>query len=132
LSQHAIQRDRHVIKEKPHLGPERIAWDLQNGEHITISPASVKRLKRSIHDALHPHTPLPVWRFYERHHPHSLWHGDFLEKVTLTDLDRTAYQLTLMDDYSRGYIFCDLFLDPDMCTIVRALIAAMRQWHVIP
>jgi transposase InsO family protein len=76
--------------------------------------------------------PPPVWRFYGRHHPHSLWHGDFLENVTLTDLDRTAYQLTLMDDYVRGYVFCDLFLDPDMRTTVRALIAAMRQWHVIP
>jgi transposase InsO family protein len=73
-----------------------------------------------------------VRRFYERHHPHSLWHGDYLEKVTLTDLDRTAYQLTLMDDYSRGYIFCDLFLEPDVRTTIQALIAAMRQWQVIP
>jgi transposase InsO family protein len=37
-----------------------------------------------------------------------------------------------MDDYSRGYVFCDLFLDPDMRTTVRALIAAMRQWRVVP
>jgi hypothetical protein len=37
-----------------------------------------------------------------------------------------------MDDYSRGYVFCDLFLNPDMRTTVRALIAAMRQWRVIP
>jgi hypothetical protein len=73
-----------------------------------------------------------VWQFYERHHPHRLWHGDFLEKVTLTDLDRMAYQLTLMDDYSRGYVFCDLFLAPDMRPTVRALIAAMRQWRVVP
>ena len=72
-----------------------------------------------------------MWQFNERHHPHSLWHGNFLEKVPLTDLDRTAYQLTLLDDYSRGYVFCDLFLDPDMRTTVRALIAAMRQWRVV-
>jgi hypothetical protein len=32
-----------------------------------------------------------------------LWHDDFLEKVTLTDRDRTGYQFTLQDDYSRGY-----------------------------
>ncbi len=37
-----------------------------------------------------------------------------------------------MDDYSRGYVFCDLFLAPDMRTTVRALIAAMRQWQVVP
>jgi hypothetical protein len=57
---------------------------------------------------------------------------DFLEKVTLTDLAQTAYQLTLLDDYSRGYVFCDLFLNPDIRTTIRALIAAMRQWQVIP
>ena len=37
-----------------------------------------------------------------------------------------------MDDYARGYVFCDLFLDPDMRTTVRVLIAAMRQWRVVP
>jgi transposase InsO family protein len=132
LTSETVQRAEALIQERPYLGPERIAWDLQNGEHLTISPSTVKRLKRKLHEAMYPPPPSPVWRFYERHHPHSLWHGDFLEKVTLTDLDRTAYQLTLMDDYSRGYVFCDLFLDPDMRTTVRALIAAMRQWRVVP
>jgi hypothetical protein len=73
-----------------------------------------------------------VWRRYERRHPHHLWHGDFLEKVTLPALAQTAYQLTLQDDYSRGYVFCDLVLHPDLRTTIRALIAAMRQWQVIP
>jgi transposase InsO family protein len=132
LTPETVQRAEAIIQEKPYLGPERIAWDLQNGHYLTISPSTVKRLKRKVHEAMYPPPPPPVWRFYERHHPHSLWHGDFLEKVTLTNLDRTAYQLTLMDDYSRGYVFCDLFLDPDMRTTVRALIAAMRQWRVVP
>ena len=79
-----------------------------------------------------PPTAPAVWRFYKRHHPHSLWHGDFLEKVILTDLDRTAYHFALLDDYSRGYVFCDLFLAPDQRTTITALIAAMRQWQVIP
>ncbi len=126
-------RAHAIIQEKPYLGPERTAWDLQNGEHLTVSPSTIKRLKRQRREALVPPRPSPpVWRFYERHHPHSLWHGDFLEKVTLTDLDRTAYQLALLDDYSRGYVFCDLFLTPDIRTTIRALIAAMRQWQVIP
>ncbi|MGH8065902.1 MAG: helix-turn-helix domain-containing protein [Candidatus Entotheonellia bacterium] len=83
LTPEAMQRADELLHEKPHLGPERIAWDLQNGEHLTISPATIKRLKRKIHEAKYPPPPPPVWRFYERHHPHSLWHGDFLEKVTL-------------------------------------------------
>ena len=36
------------------------------------------------------------------------------------------------DDYSRGYVFCDLFLNPDIRTTISALIAAMRAWRVIP
>jgi hypothetical protein len=86
-----LARAQEVIRDKPHLGPERIAWDLQNQEGLQISPSSIKRLKRTIHDVLFPPTPSPVWRFYERRHPHSLWHGDFMEEVTLTDLDRMAY-----------------------------------------
>jgi transposase InsO family protein len=122
-----------ILTEKPNLGPERTVWDLQNGHQITISPSTIKRLKRKRQEALlPPRPPRPEWRFYERHHPHSLWHGDFMEKVTLTDLDRTAYQLALQDDYSRGYVFCDLFLTPDIRTTIRAMIAAMRLWRVIP
>jgi hypothetical protein len=132
LSSAAKARAAQMIHARWHLGPERIAWNLQNGEDLQISPSTIKRLKRTIREVMYPPPPPLVWQFYERHHPHSLWHGDFLEKVTLTDLDRTAYQLTLMDDYSRGHVFCDLFIAPDMRTTVRALIAAMRQWEVVP
>jgi transposase InsO family protein len=38
----------------------------------------------------------------------------------------------LQDDYSRGYVFCDLLLDPDARTTIRSLIAAMRTWRAIP
>jgi hypothetical protein len=127
ISLYATTGAQDAVHRRPHLGPERIAWDLQNGEGLQISPATIKRLKKAIREALYPPPPSPAWRFYERRHPHSLWHGDFMEQVTLTDLDRTAYQLTLMDDYSRGYVFCDLFLEPDMRTTVHALIVAIRQ-----
>ena len=133
LNPATLARAQAMVREKPWLGPDRAAWDLQNGEHLTVSPSTIKRLKRQNLAALLPSTPPPpAWRFYERHHPHSLWHGDFLEKITLSDSKQTAYQLTLLDDYSRGYVFCDLFLNPDMRTTIRALIAAMRQWQVIP
>lgn len=73
-----------------------------------------------------------MWRFYERHHPHSLWHGDFFEKVTLTDEGRTAYQLTLMDDYSRAYVYCDLLREPTQNDTIKAMIIAMRKYQTIP
>jgi hypothetical protein len=59
LTPEAIQRAAAVISEKPYLGPQRIAWDLHNGEHLTISPATIKRLKRQLHEAMCPPPPLP-------------------------------------------------------------------------
>lgn len=133
---YTAMRVRELLHEKPYLGPLRIVWDMRNSENLKISASTVKRLKKRMLEAMKPLPPPPLppklWKFYERHHPHSLWHGDFLEKVTLTDCGQTAYQLALMDDYSRGYVFCDLFLAPDVRTTIRALIAAMRQWKVIP
>jgi len=132
LSRETLQQAMAIIQEKPYLGAERLAWEVQNTLHRPISPATMTRLKRTQQAIPVPPLPSPPWHFYERHHPHSLWHGDFLEKVTLSDLQQTAYQLTLLDDYSRGYVFCDLFLTPDARTTIRALIAAMRQWQAIP
>jgi transposase InsO family protein len=131
----AMTRAHSILTLRPHLGPERVVWDVHNGEQLAISTSTVKRLKRKIHDTLHPAPPKPpppVWRFYERQHPHSLWHADFMDKITLTDTQEQAHQLTLQDDYSRGYVFCDLLLDHDQRTVIRALMAAMRQWQVIP
>ena len=132
LSQATKQRAQQFIQEKSHLGPERLAWDLQNGEHIQISPSTMKRLKRAHRETLCPPEPPPIWQYYERHHLHSLWRGDFIEKLKLAGCTETAYQLALMDDYSRGYLFCDLFIQPDQRTTIHAMIAAMRQWQVIP
>ena len=133
LTLRADREVRNLLHEKPYLGPDRLAWDLLNSKGIRVSPSTFKRRKkkwRGLAKLFAP--PAPTWRFYERHHPHSLWHGDFLEKVTLSDIDQTAYHLAIMDDYSRGYVFCDLFLNPDIRTTIRAIIAAMRQWQVIP
>src|SRR5262249_59301426 len=72
---------RRFIELKPWLVPERLAWDLRNVTQLQISPATVKRMKHAMQQEQTPPTPSPRWRFYERHHPHSLWHGDCLEKV---------------------------------------------------
>jgi transposase InsO family protein len=123
---------RKTIESKLYLGPYRLAWDLQNQYGMRISPSTIRRVKRAIPRERQPPLAPPVWRFYERNHPHSLWHGDFFEKVTLTDEDRTAYQLTLMDDYSRAYVYCDLLREPAQNDTIRAMIAAMRQYQTIP
>lgn len=56
LPKRIVQRARQMIKQKPHLGPERIAWDLMNGENMRIGPSSIKRLKGSI-SAVYPMQP---------------------------------------------------------------------------
>jgi transposase InsO family protein len=55
-----------------------------------------------------------------------------MEKVTLTNEDRTAYQLTLQDDYSRAYTFCDLYREPTVNTTIGAMIATMWEYQTIP
>ena len=123
---------RMQIKEKLYLGPYRLAWDIQNQHHLSISPSTVKRVKQKILEEMTPQPATPVWQFYERKHPPSLWHGDFFEKVTLTNEDRTAYQLTLLDDYSRAYVYCDLLREPTLNDTIQAMITAMRKYQTIP
>ncbi|PYS50254.1 MAG: hypothetical protein DMF68_07785 [Acidobacteria bacterium] len=123
---------RETIKNKLYLGPLRLAWDLQNQYGLRVSASTVGRLKQTILAEMNPQPSPILWRRYERKHPHSLWHGDLMEKVTLTYEDRTAYQLTLLDDYSRAYVFCDLFREVNVNTTIRALIAAMRAYRTIP
>lgn len=131
----SVEEKRQIgesIKNKLCLGPMRLAWDLRNEHNLQISPSTVGRMKKSILAEMNPQPAPIVWQRYERKHPHSLWHGDLMEKVTLTYEDRTAYQLTLLDDYSRAYVFCDLFREVNVNTTIRALIAAMRAHKTIP
>jgi transposase InsO family protein len=113
-------------------GVSRLAWDLRNRDHLIVSHATITRCKQAMQAVQHPPVPPPVWRFYERHPPHSLWHGDFMEKVVLSDSGQRAYQLTLLDDYSRAYVFCDLCIAQTLCITLQALMTAMRHWQVLP
>jgi transposase InsO family protein len=134
---HRFTDDERQIMRKPgasklYLGPDRLAWDVQTQHGLQVSPCPTRRVKRAILDALHPRPAPAVWRCYERTPPPRLWHGDFFEKVTLTDEDRTAYHLTLMDAYSRAYVYCALLREPTLHDSISAMIAAMRQYQTIP
>jgi transposase InsO family protein len=132
LTPQVKQEARRLIEAKPELGPERLAWELQNVAHMQISPPTIKRMQYAWQQAQTPPPPRPQWRCYERHHPHSLWHGDCLEKVFDQVTGRQLYQMTLLDDYARGYVCCDLLDSIDPPTTIAALCVAMRQWQVIP
>jgi transposase InsO family protein len=121
-----------TIQQKCYLGPRRLAWDIHNEHGVHISRSTCWRRKRRLFTKPLGAPPSRHWQRYERHHPHSLWHGDLLEKVTLTDEDRTAYQLTWLDDYSRTYVFCDVFREVTVLTTIQSLIAAMRAYQTIP
>jgi transposase-like protein len=86
------QEARRLIEAKPWLGPERLAWELQNSAQFQSSPATIKRMQHTMQQAQTPPPPPPQWRFYARHHPHSLWHGDCLEKVFDQATGRQLYQ----------------------------------------
>jgi hypothetical protein len=71
---------RRLIETNPALGPHRLAWDLDSAQGIGMSPSTMKRLKRAVRIETDPApvvlAPTANWLFYERKHPHSLWHGD--------------------------------------------------------
>lgn len=50
---------RKTVESKLHLGPYRLAWDLQNLHGLSISPSTTRRAKRAILDERNPH-PAPV------------------------------------------------------------------------
>ena len=72
LTRHVKQEARRLIEAEPGLGPERLAWELQNVAHMPISPATIKRMKHARQQIQTPPPPRPQWRFYARHHPQSL------------------------------------------------------------
>lgn len=97
LTLRAEREVRNLLHEKFYLGPDRLTWDLLNSKGIRVSPSTFKRRKKKWGELVKFFAPpAPAWRFCERHHPHSLWHGDFLEKVTLSDIGQTAYQSHLV------------------------------------
>jgi transposase InsO family protein len=122
----------HLIETQPWLGPERLAWELRNVAQLQISPATIKRMQHARQQAQTPPPPPPQWRFYTRHHPHSRWHGDGMEQVFDQATGRQLYQMTLVEDYARGSVLCDLLDHSDPRTTIAALCAAMRQWQVSP
>jgi transposase InsO family protein len=123
------QRILKFIQDKDHLGSLRLSWDVTNILQIPISASTVLRWRREIKKI--SRIEVVNWQFYERRHPYSLWHGDLLKLWYLRDSGYLG-QLTFLDDYSRGYVFCELTTEPTTLYTVQCLIRAMRHWRVIP
>ena len=85
-----------------------MSWDVTNILKIPISAATVLRWRRKIGGFVDAKVN---WQFYERKHPHSLWHGDVL-KLWYLPSGKYVGQLAFMDDYSRGYVACELTINP--------------------
>ncbi len=123
------QQVKDYIEKQPHLGALRLSWDVMNILQIPISASTVLGWRKELKKI--PMVEVIDWQFYERKHPHSLWHGDILKLWYFPDGKYLA-QMTFMDDYSRGYVFCELTTEPTTLYTVQCLIQAMRQWQVIP
>ena len=116
-------------RRQPFLGPQRLSWELANLHGERVSASWIRAWLRPAVVVAPP--ARPVWRRYERHHTHSLWHGDFMEKVYEAD-GRWACQLTLLDDHSRTYVFAGIFFEKSAEVVLHGLIAAMREYRAIP
>ena len=60
LTRQVKQEARRLIEAKPWLGPERLAWELQNVAQMQISPATIKRMKHAMQQAQTPPPPPPT------------------------------------------------------------------------
>ncbi len=123
------QRIQQFMQSRTHLGALRLSWDVTNILKIPISAATVLRWRREMER--NPRIKVVNWQFYERKHPHSLWHGDVL-KLWYLPSGKFVGQLAFMDDYSRGYVACEVTIVPTTHFTIQCLIQAMRQWQVIP
>lgn len=122
------QRVRQFMQTQAHLGTLRLSWDVTNILKIPISSSTMLRWRREINGMVVVHVN---WQFYERKHPHSLWHGDILKLCYLPSRECLC-QLTFMDAYSRAYVVCELTTSPTTHFTIQCLIQAMRQWRVLP
>jgi transposase InsO family protein len=118
---------KNYIKGVNHLGSLRLSWDITNIMKIAISASTVLRWRKQMQEI--PKVEVVSWQFYERKHPHSLWHGDILK---FEEVWNNLHQVILQDDYSRGYICCELTTLVTTIYVVQCLIKAMRQWKTIP
>lgn len=122
------------MKERwPVYGPDRVRFELANAFGVRVSRTTVRRAITRLAKtpiAAHP-PPAPAWKRYEKRHAHVLWHGDLHLGLRLPD-GTAPWQATLMDDHSRGFVGDELAFDNDARALVRALIQAIRAWHVVP
>lgn len=119
----------NYMKDHINLGSYRLGWDIMNLHGIKCSPMTIRRWREVIRPIQHKEKP--IWRFYERKHPHSLWHGDFL----VIETNRGGYyfyQFALLDDYSRAYVGCGIFETICFEAPIKVIIAAVRKWKAIP
>ena len=67
--------------------------------------------------------------YYEKHRPYAMYHGDTME-VTLNN-GKTIYQISIEDDYSRGYVSLIVSEHKHTYNVILALLEAFRE-HGIP
>jgi transposase InsO family protein len=130
FSKEEKEKASDYIRKQDHLGVLRLSWDIANILKIPISASTVLRWRKKLRGI--PTIEVIRWQFYERKHPHSLWHGDLLKFEHRPNWGHLLHQMTLLDDYSRGYVFCELTTIPTARYTIQCLIRAMRQWKVIP
>lgn len=121
-----------IHSRKQYFGCYRIMFELRNIHHIYICHMTVWRIiKRCSYREETTRVEKKQWLFYEYKRPHSMWHADFLHAKELQD-GKPVYQITIQDDYSRGYVGCDIFRERDVRNLILTLIQAIRNWKVIP
>lgn len=115
-----------AIKEAHRQYPELGSWNLSllisNEFAVHISTASILRVLYP--DRYKSYKMDEKIKFYEKPRPHVMYHADTME-VTLGD-GSMIYQISVEDDYSRGYMSLCVFQKKHSYFVVLTLLRAFR------
>lgn len=115
-----------AIKEAHRQYPELGSWNLSllisNEFAVHVSTMSILRVLYP--DRYKSHKIDEKINFYEKHRPHVMYHADTME-VTLGN-GSNIYQISVEDDYSRGYMALCVFPKKHPYFVVLTLLRAFR------
>ena len=117
-----IKAIKEAHQQYPEFGPWNLSLLLSNEFAVHVSTMSIlralypERYKSSKNDE--------KVKFYEKPRPHVMYHADTME-VTLGN-ESVIYQISVEDDYSRGYMALCAFPKKHSYFVVLTLLRAFR------
>lgn len=122
LTENEKKAIKEVNQQYPELGSWNLSLLLSNKLGVHVSPISISRvLEPELHKSCEITETL---KFYEKPRPHVMYHVDTME-VTL-ESGFVIYQISVEDDYSRGYMALCVFPKKHSYFVILTLLRAFK------